>query len=670
MNRILCRTFPKCLPALLLLALACAAHAQWTAPTPEELHMTSQPEVPGASAVYLFREEITDDKQHNWGIYARIKVLTERGKDLANVELKQYQSSDEGGYSVTDIQGRTIHPDGTIIPFTGKPFEKLIEKTHGHKVMAKVFTLPDVEVGSIIEYRYKLRYDDNRYIAPDWFVQSDLFTRKAHYLWWPTDEQLISHDESGEQVTSTIMWTPILPPGAEVKQSRNVAGAGKIELDVQNVPPVPDEEYMPPLQSVSYRVLFYYTAYRSGEEYWKHAGKGWSKATNKFIGPGSKVKDAVKELVAPADTEDQKLRKIYAAVMQLDNTRFSHKGSAAEDKAHGLEAPKSTDDIWTRKRGTDDQLTELFVALVRAAGMKADIIAVTSRDRAYFLQNYLSFSQLDDFLAIVNVGGKDLYFDPGQRYCPYGQLAWKHTQVGGVRQTDSGAAFGETPGMIYKDSRSVRIANLTMDEHGEVHGTVSLSWTGAGALRWRQSSLTGDATSLNNDLKTGLEQMLPGGMDVKVLGIDHVEEYEQPLVVRYEIKGAIGSPTGKRLLIPSDIFVANAKPTFPHEKREVPVQFDYPYSVVDAVRVNLPPSLTIESVPAGEQIPLQTFAVYALKTESTPTSITVRRELDLGNIVYKHEEYPGLRAFYNKLESKDQEPAILKVAVQASPAGN
>ncbi len=64
------------------------SHAQqWTAPTPEELSMTSQPEVPGAAAVYLNREETTDDKMHMFSIYTRLKVLTERGKEYGNVEL-------------------------------------------------------------------------------------------------------------------------------------------------------------------------------------------------------------------------------------------------------------------------------------------------------------------------------------------------------------------------------------------------------------------------------------------------------------------------------------------------------------------------------------------------------------------------------------------------------
>ncbi len=105
------------LSALLSLTGA-VAHADqpWTPPTPEELSMTSQPQVPGAAAVYLFREETTDDKLHMFSIYVRLKILNELGKEKGNVELNYFRGKEGGGFTVEDVQGRTIHPDGTIVP--------------------------------------------------------------------------------------------------------------------------------------------------------------------------------------------------------------------------------------------------------------------------------------------------------------------------------------------------------------------------------------------------------------------------------------------------------------------------------------------------------------------------------------------------------------------------
>lgn len=658
---------------LLILSSSFAHAERWMTPTPEELSMTSQPEVPGAAAVYLYREEVTEDNKHSLSVYVRLKVLTESGKKYANVELGYASVAGNGSVVVDDIQGRTIHPDGTIIPFTGKPYQKLVEKTHGAKYMAKVFTLPDVEVGSIIEYRYSRRLDDNYFMAPSWIIQSDLYTRKAHYLWKPTDKTLVTND-GHENLTNAVAWTPILPAGAELKQSTLPAVGldppqNVFELNVHDIPPVPNEDFMPPISSLSYRVLFYYTPYRDRDDFWKKQGKYWSKGHDKFIGPGPSVAAAVKELTLPTDTQDQKLHKLYAAVMQLENTDFTREHSNTEEKAEGNKPIRSTDDVWDRKRGSSDQLSDLFVAMARAAGMKAYVAAVTNRDRNVFLPSYLSLRQLDDDLAIVNVDGKEQFFDAGSRFCPYGKLAWKHSITSGLRQTDNGTAFVQTPQELYTASRVQRVANLTMDEHGIATGPVNITYIGAPALHWRQRSLTGDATSLEHDLRTSVEELLPPGMDVKVSSIQNLADYEQPLRVNFAVKGAIASSTGKRLIIPGDIFETNSKPSFPHPKRDISVYFDYPFANQDAVRVNFPASLTVESIPSSDKIVFQNLAIYTMATSSAPTNVTVRRDYSLGTILFFPKEYSDLRGFYSKMETDDQGSVVLKSA-PASAAGS
>jgi hypothetical protein len=56
---------------------------------------------------------------------------------------------------------------------------------------------------------------------------------------------------------------------------------------------------------------------------------------------------------------------------------------------------------------------------------------------------------------------------------------------------------------------------------------------------------------------------------------------------------------------------------------------------------------------------------YELKSESTPTNGTFRREFDLAGIIYPPQTYKELRSFYGKFETKDQENVVLKVVSDA-----
>ena len=177
LTRVLLRT------SLLLVAFTSPALllAQFQPPNPDELKMTSDPKAPGAAAVYLEINEDANDPIHYESYYARIKVLTEKGKELATVSLPYRNKM----FKIDAIQGRTIHADGTILPLTVKPEDLLISKVGESQINKKVFTLPSAEVGSILEYKYILRYDDNNYSSPWWDVQLPFFVHKAHYQFTP-----------------------------------------------------------------------------------------------------------------------------------------------------------------------------------------------------------------------------------------------------------------------------------------------------------------------------------------------------------------------------------------------------------------------------------------------------------------------------------------------------
>jgi Domain of Unknown Function with PDB structure (DUF3857) len=139
-----------------------AGAADWPPISPEDMKMTRISEQPGAAAVILYREEVDDDMNNVESAYERIKILTEAGREYANVELPYSRR----GFRIDGISGRTVHADGSIAEFVGKPFDKTVVRGGDLKINVKSFTLPDVQVGSIIDYRYSLRYEDNMVLPP------------------------------------------------------------------------------------------------------------------------------------------------------------------------------------------------------------------------------------------------------------------------------------------------------------------------------------------------------------------------------------------------------------------------------------------------------------------------------------------------------------------------
>lgn len=666
------RTVPLVLAAVASAAVAASALAQtkMIEPTKEELAMTSLPGYPGVSAVVLNEEELTKDDMHSDTHYRRVKILTEDGKKYANVELPYVDLTEDSEYgsmqsTQDDIHGRTIHPDGTVVPFTGKPYIKLIEKEKGVKVREKIFTLPDVTVGSIIEYSYATRIDDYHYGAPTWVIQGDLYVKSAHYMWYPTAH--LMQDETGALI-QTISWFPLLPKGAEIVH-HELPGAGPngnnqmtYELTVHDVPPVVTEEFMPPISNFTYRVYFNYISEHDAAEFWKTEGKAWSKRVNTFANPNGDLKDATQKIIAGASTSDQKLRAIYAAVMALENTDYTRAHQKREDKANGLAQAKNAADVLHNQRGTSDQLAYLFIGMARAAGFQAEAMRVPDLSRDVFVKEWLNLQQLSDAIAVVNVDGKEQFFDPGARYCPFEHLAWQHSFTQGLRQKGNETAFENTSGDGYNDNKRTRVAVLKMDETGHMTGQISFTYVGATALRWRHVALRGDDESLKHELRTALEEMIPRSLEVKDVTVANVADYEQPLKVTYNVEGSLGTVTGKRLLLPADLFLANEKATFPHDKREIAIDFRYPEHVVDAQRIIFPSSFSIEAVPSHAKFNFAKAGAYGMVVDQSPTFFTTHREYEFAEILVLPAEYTQLRTFYSQMEANDQQPVILKAA--------
>jgi Domain of Unknown Function with PDB structure (DUF3857)/Transglutaminase-like superfamily len=643
---------------LLVAASPLLLRAQFQDPTPDELKMTSDPKAPGAQAVYLYREETTDDERHIHTYYSRIKVLADKGKELATVRIPY----ERGESKVEHIEGRTIHSDGTVIPLTVKPDDLVDIKTKHLQVDTILFNLPSVDVGSILEYRLQVRYNSEIVSSPTWHLQQPYFVHKEHFMFHPLwrSDFFIRNDRG--QTLNQLMWAMIGPPDqVAVHSNKNF-----YTVDLADVPPVPDDDWMPPMNFINWKVEFYYTYATTMEEYWGAEEKWWALGVNAFIEPTNTLKKAVAEVVSPSDSDEQKARKIYAAVTRLDNTDLSREKSKAERKKEKVRDVNSVEDIWKNQSGTGNSLALLYAAMARAAGLKAWPARIVDRDDAIFDKSNLSTGQLDDYVVRLVIAGKDVWVDPGEKMCPFGELLWTHALAGGLVLKEAGADTGYTPAATYKENDNTRTADLTVDAQGGVTGSARVILYGADAIYWRQLALREGDDAAKKEFTDSLRDDFPDGIEVDFDHFLSLDDPEKSLMAVVNISGSLGTPAGKRLIVPGLFFETRAKhPFVAQNKRTVPIDLRYPKMEQDSVTFHLPPGYTMESSPYTNDVKWPGFAALGINSVvKKDGSLEVVRIFARNFTWLKPETYNDLRDFYLKLAAADQQQIVL---VRATP---
>ncbi len=639
--------------AFVSISFSSAYSADWPPITPEEQSMTSLPQQPGAPAVILAREENDDDTMHSQYVYERLKILTDAGREYANVEIPY----NRGVIKISEVSGRTIHADGTVVNFDGKPFDKTIIKGHGLRYNIKSFTLPDVQVGSIIEYRYFLRYDDNLAIQPHWLVQGDLFRKNLSFKFEPFKKDLmLEHGRIGNGVA----WTAFVPKEFQPKLEETPLSYW-VELHATDVPALVKEPYMLPEDELKYRVEFYYKVNSKQDQYWKDEGKYWNKDVEGFIGHDKGVREAMSQTVTDSDTPEVKVRKIYAFVEKLENRSYIPVRPEQEEKTIGLKPNAGVDDVLQQRSGYPDQLTRLFVAMVRAAGIPAHLMRVPRRDENFFHAEFLSTDQFDAEIAIVELGGKEVFLDPGTKYCPYGLLDWRHSNMGGLRQSATkGTEIGQSPLSTYNQAMIQRVAHLTLGEDGKAEGTVIAAFFGLEAMNRRREGGRTDAEGRKRMLEDEVRSWLPGGSEVTLSKDPVWDEAQIPLVGEFKISCPLAMSAGKRWLVQAHIFQINDKPRFASAKRANVIYFDYPSRESDEVHITLPSNVELESVPPKDETKLD-FAYYHQEEKmESANSILATRDLVMNGLAFPVSVYPELKSFYDKVKAGDDQQVLLK----------
>jgi hypothetical protein len=632
---------------LLLLCLATAGFAgdkgdkfDWKPFTPEELAMKDNPVSAGGSGLILDWEVFNNDVDNFQTVYYRIKVFSDAAKSEGNIEIPFVRETSK----VTDIQARTIHADGTVIPFTGEIFEKTIVKTRQVRYLAKTFSLPDVQAGSILEYRYRISWDRYDLYDAHWDLQQKLPVRHAKF-------QLRPYVSSSYNLT----WAGRgMPTGKEP-----VKGTDKTySLELDNIPAFEEEAFAPPDGEIRARMDLFYssTTFSDPDLFWKYIGGTWATVPEDVVGDRRYFREVAASLTQANDTPEAKLRKLYARAQQIRNLNYEVKRERLKDN-HNIE------DVIKHGYGSGRDINEVFLGLARAAGFEAHLVMLSSREKIFFRREIQDSRQLNWNAVEVKVADQYRYFDPGMNYCPFGMLHWSVTGVAGVRLQREGGALIITPNPTSNEAMIERKANFRWSEDG-IKGEAIITYRGQEAFIKRLGGVNDDDNTRKKDLEDEVQGWLPEGSSAKLTSVTGWESTDGPLTASFSIElQNFGASTGQRLILPLDIFASHTHPAFQHDKRKYPVYFSYPYQEYDQISLEVPTGYQVEKLPTNSKEKSE-YGRYASAWAQQGNVLTMQRRFAMDWFYFQPEQYAGLKEFFNKVHNSDQESAILHVQKQ------
>jgi hypothetical protein len=619
-------------------------------PSPEELQMTSEPLAPGAPAILLYRKIDRDDngRTSHEDDYFRIKVLTEEGRKFADIEIPFFKESS----NVINIHARTISPSGAITNFDGKVFEKNIVKAKGVKYLAKTFTLPAVQVGSILEYYYTVDLSEHYIYDSHWILSNELFTKSISCSLKPF--------KSNYQVIN-LRWTwQDLPPGTHTPQQD---AKGIVHLEASNVPAFQTEDYMPPTDEVRSRVDFIYSeeSFESDPTvFWKKRGKKLNDSVESFVGKRKAMEQAVAQIVSPSDTPEVKLQKIYTRVQQMRNTSYEVSRTAQEEKRENEKTISNVEELWKQGYGNGQQLTWLYLGLVRAAGIEAYGVWASDRRHYFFNPAEMNPTKLDSNVVLVKLNGKDIYCDPGARFTPLGLLPWTETGVQGLRLDKDGGSWVTTVLPHSEESQIERKADLKLSEDGDVEGTLKVTYTGLEALQRRVEERDADEAERKRFLEDSVREDIPAAVEIELTSKPDWEASDRSLSADFRLKipGWVAG-AGRRALIPVGMFTAPEKHLFDHADRVHPIYIDFPFERVDDVTIELPLGWQVGTVPRAQNEGGKVVA-YTLKVDDNKSTLHLQRLLHVNFLLMDPKYYGSLRSFFQVVRTGDDQQVVLQ----------
>lgn len=580
-------------------------------------------------------------------IRRKIKILNKEGFSNGNVEIYLY-NNDSDYEKVEDIIAATYNfVDGEVVKTELQEKDIYKEKYDDNHTIVK-FTLPNLQPGSVISYSYKLS-SPFMFKYKGWDFQGDIPKLYSEYRtsipgYWLYNIKLVG----GKKLvvnTSEI----------EKKCLELYGGGGSADCSVsvyamKDIPAFIEEDYMTTKSNYLARVEYELKTFRSPDGRVDNYTQEWEDVDKEF----RTTKEVGRQLRKNIDAEELLGIELFQKENNLDKLKSIYEFVQWNYTWNGdykIFTDVSIRDLLQEKTGNVSSINILLHNLLNESGIEAKPVLLSTRDNGFPTTIYPVITDFNYLIVQVELGGKTYLLDATDKALSFGQIPFRClNQPGRLMDFENGSKWIDiTP----KKSNIFYIAELSIDDNGDINGEVKSRRTGYHALNRRKAYFSNKDAYLT-DLENVYESTTISNLNVTTAKPNELN-FEESFNMTYS-----DDIVGDIIYLDPFFHKFFTQNPFKLQERSYPIDFGYKDSYIYSLTLNLNEDYEVLETPKDlvMEMPNNTGKLL-FSTKINGGLISLNFRLTFNETIYPAEYYEFLKEFMNNVVNIQTNSLIL-----------
>ncbi|MBR1519136.1 MAG: DUF3857 domain-containing protein [Prevotella sp.] len=631
-------------------------------PTKEELEMTEYAYDKEASAVILYSDVDTRYEMYDedfWvvtEVKTRIKILKEDGKDHANVQLVYYRP-EEGQYKedINSVKATAFNMVDGKVEKTKMESNLIFRERIDDKQMVLKFSVPKVQVGTVVEYQYEKR-SNMSYEIDTWYAQHSIPTAYCHYHLQIPEFFQFSVEMRGHELDKMDQERKAAGFNFQTTSGSLQCSGSDYSYTGHNLSALKAENFIWSLSDVCNKVTADFHTFAVRGSVHKEYTTTWEKIDEMLMkdesfGGRMRRADPLKKEMTEAgifDIEDQTQR--IEACYDMLMKKFNWNGKY---RLFG----RSVRDIEKDGGGSNADLNFILINMLRDARIDAFPVVMSSRDNGTIPMTHPSINALNTFVVgIADTDSTLLFLDSSAEYGAINvipsNLLSSHGRVVGEKVKLAGKWFNL---QAASQGKQTTLVKAVLQQDGILKGTISSRYNGnSAAYKRRKFREAKDSLAYISEMAKDLNA------EIKAYNIKNAYEHTEAVNDETGFEMNCNAADGMIYLQIGNLLPFSEAP-FTKEKRTLPVDMPYRDYFNITFSITLPDGYAVEEIPKPSLVSLEgNDIVFTKKLSATGNTLNILVRMAINKTYYLANEYQNLKKTFEVIAEQCNDIIVIK----------